>query len=102
MRTAWADAKLALTTPMGAIGTPRLLLRAAAVPLTRPAAELSPSGRGWQNEKPLAKRLYVASEMIGPPAFAGTRLRPVVVTVKSGDSTPSIGARGWRVTDGMN
>ena len=32
VRTVWADAKLTLTAPMGATGTPEFMLRAAAVP----------------------------------------------------------------------
>ncbi len=32
VRTAWVDAKLTLTAPLGAIGTPEFLMRSAAVP----------------------------------------------------------------------
>ena len=94
MRTAWADAKLTLTAPLGAIGTSEFLLRRCGGPPSpglRPTSP--PSGRGGRNEKPLANRLYVAKEMIGPLACAGTRLRRVVFTVKKGDSTPSIQGR---------
>ena len=44
MRTAWADAKLALTALVGAIGIFSFLLRPRRFPLTRPAADLSPVG----------------------------------------------------------
>ena len=93
VRTAWADAKLTLTAPLGAIGTSEFLLRAAAVPSPGLRPTSPPLGRGDRNEKPLANRLYAAKETIGPLASAGTRLRRVLVTVKRGDSTPSIHSR---------
>ncbi len=94
MRTRCPDANSALTAPVGPIGTSSLF---GAAPrrsaLTRPTADLSPSRQGGWIEKPAANRLYVAKETIGPLALAGTRLRRVLVTVKSGDWTPSIHGR---------
>ena len=55
VRTAAADAKLAFTTPMGAIGTPGFLLRARRSPLTRTAADLSPVGARWAERKAFGK-----------------------------------------------
>ena len=72
MRTAWADAKLALTAPVGAIGISSLfVVRRGGPPSPGLRPTSPPSGRGDQNEKPLANRLYVAKETIGPLACAG-------------------------------
>ncbi len=67
MRTAWADAKFALAASVGPIGTSSLFgARCGGThsPGLRPTSP--PSGQDGQNEKPLANRIYVEKETIGP------------------------------------